>query len=118
MSSTGCSGRTGPPFDAVLANLFLHHFEKRLPELLAGAAQAAPLFVATEPRRDAFTLAASRMVGLVGANAVTRHDALASVRAGFAGRELTALWPRDGWTTEERRAGPFSHLFSARRDAT
>ncbi len=108
---------TGGPFDAVIANLFLHHFEDRLPELLAGAARLAPLFMATEPRRDAVTLASSRLVALIGANAVTRHDAPASVRAGFAGRELTALWPPAGWRTEERRAGPFTHLFVASRDA-
>jgi hypothetical protein len=107
----------GAPFDAVLANLFLHHFDARLAELLAGAARLAPLFVATEPRRDAFTLAGSRLVGLIGANAVTRHDAPASVRAGFAGQELTALWPDQSWQTEERRAGLFTHLFVARRDA-
>jgi hypothetical protein len=105
------------PFDAVLANLFLHHFDARLPELLAGIARLAPLFIATEPRRDAFTLAGSRLVGLIGANAVTRHDAPVSVRAGFAGQELTALWPEHGWQTEERRAGLFTHLFVARRDA-
>lgn len=101
----------------MLANLFLHHFDARLPELMTGAARLAPLFVATEPRRDAVTLAAGRLVGLIGANAVTRHDAPASVRAGFAGRELTALWPEHGWQTEERRAGLFTHLFVARRDA-
>lgn len=110
-------GHAGATFDVVITNLFLHHFDGRLPELLAGAARSAPLFVATEPRRDAFSLAGSRLVGLIGANAVTRHDAPASVRAGFAGRELTALWPCPGWQTEERRAGPFTHLFVARRDA-
>jgi hypothetical protein len=47
---------------------------------------------------------------------VTRHDAVLSVRAGFAGRELSALWPSaDGWKLEERRAGLFSHLFVAHR---
>lgn len=111
------NGRPGASFDAVVANLFLHHFEERLPELLAATARLAPVFVATEPRRDALTLAGSRLVSLIGANAVTRHDALASVRAGFAGCELTALWPVEGWQTEERRAGPFTHLFVARRNA-
>jgi hypothetical protein len=110
--------RTGVRFDAVLANLFLHHFDCRLPDLLAGVARLAPLFVATEPSRDRLTLACSRLLGLIGANAVTRHDAPASVRAGFAGGELAALWPAQGWQTEERRAWPFSHLFVAReRDA-
>jgi protein-L-isoaspartate O-methyltransferase len=110
-------GRTGEPFDAVIANLFLHHFQERLPELLVGVARLAPVFVATEPRRDALTLGSSMMVALIGATAVTRHDAPASVRAGFSGRELTALWPAQGWQTEERRAGLFTHLFVARHNA-
>jgi hypothetical protein len=109
----GCTDRR---FGAVLANLFLHHFDGRLRGLLAGAARLAPLFVATEPRRDRLSLAGSRLVGLIGANAVTRHDAPASVRAGFTGQELTAIWPGEGWETEERRAGPFTHLFVARQD--
>ncbi len=86
-------GTSGQRFDAVLANLFLHHFDAELPGLLAGAARLAPVFVATEPRRDRLSLAGSRLLGLIGANAVTRHDAPASVRAGFAGTELTRLWP-------------------------
>jgi hypothetical protein len=54
---------------------------------------------------------------LIGCNAVTRHDAAASVRAGFAGRELSALWPaRPGWRLREGRAGLFSHLFVARME--
>jgi hypothetical protein len=41
-----------------------------------------------------------------------------SVRAGFSGNELSALWPADGgWQLTERRAGHFSHLFIARRTA-
>jgi hypothetical protein len=41
----------GPRFDAIVANLFLHHFEPApLRRLLALAARRAPLFVACEPR--------------------------------------------------------------------
>jgi len=58
----------------------------------------------------------SRAVGLIGCNRVTRHDAPASVRAGFTGRELSQLWPEpESWLLEERAAGPFSHLFVAQR---
>jgi hypothetical protein len=47
---------------------------------------------------------------------VTRHDAVISVRAGFAGRELSALWPdRDRWLVIEGPAGRFSHRFVAQR---
>jgi hypothetical protein len=106
----------GKPLDAIVANLFLHHFDDaRLRELLALAAQRAPLFIACEPRRSAPALWASRLVGLIGCNDVTRHDAVLSVRAGFAGKELSALWPED-WLLTEKPAGPFSHLFVAQRD--
>jgi hypothetical protein len=75
------------------------------------------LFIACEPRRSAPALAASRLVGLIGCNGVTRHDAVASVRAGFTGSELSALWPAGpGWKLHEGAAGLFSHRFMARRN--
>jgi methyltransferase family protein len=102
----------------MIANLFLHHFEDApLRALLEHASTRAELFVACEPRRDRLTLQASRLVGWIGCNAVTRHDAPISVRAGFTGRELSALWPAGGdWRTEEGPTGPFSHYFVARRE--
>jgi hypothetical protein len=111
--------RPGPRFDAIVANLFLHHFERdRLDRLLALAAGRTPLLVACEPRRASFALRASRLLWLLGCNDVTRHDAVVSVRAGFRGDELSRHWPRAaGWTLLERAALPFSHLFVARRDA-
>lgn len=101
----------------VLANLFLHHFSaESLRALFNALAEKAELFCGCEPRRNWWSLAASRMLGLIGANAVTRHDAAVSVRAGFQGGELSALWPATGaWQTRERRAGLFSHLFLAQR---
>jgi hypothetical protein len=103
----------------VTANLFLHHLDdESLARLFALAVSRAHGLVACEPRRGCFALAASRMVFMLGCNHVTRHDAVASVRAGFAGRELAALWPdRIGWTLEEWPAFPFSHCFTARRHA-
>ena len=98
--------------DLVTANLFLHHFEDRaLGRLLALVAGRAAHLVATEPRRGPLGHLASRCVGAIGANAVTRHDAPASVRAGFRGRELSALWP--GAALFEGRRGPFTHAFAA-----
>ncbi len=98
----------------VMANLFLHHLDDAaLERLFALVAACASGLVACEPRRGSSSLLASHMVVALGANHVTRHDAVASVRAGFAGRELTRLWPGLGWTVEERRALPFSHLFTA-----
>jgi len=100
-----------------LANLFLHHFTaERLRALFNALAEKAELFCACEPHRDWWSLAASRMLGLIGANAVTRHDATVSVRAGFQVAELSALWPADSsWRVQEYRAGLFSHLFLAQR---
>ena len=108
--------RPGPRLDAVLVNLLLHHFkEDALLRLLARVAARARLIAATEPRRDAPSYLGARLTGLIGANAVTRHDAPASVRAGFAGRELSALWARAGGgrVLDESRRLPFTHAFAA-----
>jgi hypothetical protein len=78
--------RFNSPSDIMLANLFLHHF----PAL------------------------AARLLGLIGCNDVTRHDAVVSVRAGFNGTELSTLWPADSrWLLRERPMGLFSHGFIA-----
>ena len=102
----------------VLANLFLHHLEPApLRDLLAAIASRAAGFVACEPRRSRFVLGASHLVGLIGCNAVTRHDAVVSIRAGFTGHEISQAWPAlPGWRLEEGRAGPFSHCFAAWRE--
>jgi len=103
------------PLDALFVNLFLHHFDDaRLARLLAACAARTRLFVACEPRRSGVALAGSRLLWALGCNDVTRHDAAVSVRAGFTGGEIGALWPaRQGWNVEERAAWPFSHLFIA-----
>jgi hypothetical protein len=108
---------TAAGLDIVAANLFLHHFEDaRLPVLFRAIAGRARLFVAIEPRRAPWPLFCCRLLWAIGCNAVTRHDATVSVRAGFSGNELSALWPADsGWQLTERRAGFFSHVFVARR---
>ena len=105
------------PHTAILANLFLHHFPPpSLQRLLGLAAQRCDLFIACEPRRGAWSQLAASLVGLIGCNHVTRHDAVVSVRAGFRDGELTALWPdSEKWRIEERAAGLFTHLFVARR---
>lgn len=109
--------REAPRFDAITANLFLHHFrEESLRELLDLAGSKTWFFVACEPRRSALALAASRSLALLGCNAVTRHDAVKSVRAGFAATDLSGYWPASkSWSRIERRAGLFSHLFVAQR---
>lgn len=106
-----------PPFDVILANLFLHHFnEETLRDLLQHTAARTNLFIACEPRRTPVAQTASRLLWLLGCNDVTRHDAVASVRAGFIGDELSALWPAgDDWQLSESPAGLFSHCFIANR---
>ena len=106
--------------DLILASLFLHHFtDDQLRHLFARLAPLAPVLVACETRRTWFPLLASHCLGVIGANDVTRHDGVLSVRAGFRARELSALWPDPaGWHLEEGPAGPFSHAFAARRGAS
>ena len=106
-----------PAFDAIVANLFLHHFEDAaLAKLLAAIAPRTRLFVACEPRRSRLALAGSHLLGFIGCGEVARHDAVLSVRAGFRDGELGALWPKEGWRTEERARALFSHVFTAVRD--
>jgi hypothetical protein len=107
----------GARADVIVANLFLHHFEyDRLQELLGMVASNCSLFVACEPRRSPMALHASRMLGLIGCNAVTRHDAVVSVRAGFADHEISAAWTAgEAWKVQECARGLFSHLFVAAR---
>jgi hypothetical protein len=101
----------------VIANLFLHHFRaSQLRFLLTSIAKRADVLIGLEPRRSTWSLLVSRLVGLIGCNQVTRHDAPVSVIAGFKGTELSSLWPQsEHWGLEEREAGPFSHLFVASR---
>lgn len=103
------------PDQVFVANLFLHHFsDKQVAELFRQSAALAQLFVAVEPRRYGWALVCCRFVGLLGCSAVTRHDARLSVRAGFAGNELTRLWPASAEWLVEGRDGVFSHLFVAK----
>ena len=103
--------------DTVVANLFLHHFEDaRLAALLGIISRRVKLFIAIEPRRAAWPLFCTRLLWAIGCNYVTRHDATVSVRAGFSGVELSALWPdRQDWQFTEHSVGPFSHLFIAQK---
>jgi SAM-dependent methyltransferase len=112
------SGDDGERWNAVVANLFLHHFDgDALRLLLAGCARRADALAACEPRRSRFALAASHLIFFLGANAVTRHDGVLSVRAGFIGDELKTAWPEsaDAWRLDEYDDGAFTHCFCAVR---
>lgn len=103
--------------DAIISNLFLHQFRvEELTEMLSLAARATRVFVALEPSRSWLPRLCGYFLWTIGCSSVTRHDANISIRAGFSGRELSALWP-DGkkWELMERPVGLFSHLFIARR---
>jgi phospholipid N-methyltransferase len=106
-----------PMFDVIVANLFLHHFDAaRLTELLSLIARRTRVLIACEPRRSRGALLGSHLLGVVGCNDVSRHDAVVSVRAGFRNQELCALWPAgNAWTLQERAGGLFSHCFVAIR---
>ena len=102
---------------AIMSNLFLHHFsDLQLRRLLELQAQRAGIVIACEPRRSVLPLTASRLVGFLGCNAVTRHDAVASVRAGFTNTDLTSLWSDAAkWSIQEGPIGLFSHGFFCRK---
>ena len=108
-------------WDLVVANLFLHHFDAEpLRRLLSACARRADALAACEPRRSRFALAASHLIFFLGANAVTRHDGVLSVRAGFVGAELGAAWPgaAAAWRVEEYDDGLFTHCLVASRRTT
>ena len=114
----GAASRAWPRWDLITTSLFLHHFKGRqLGRLLEAVAAQTDRFFACEPKRSWLPLAGSHLVGAIGANAVTREDAVLSVHAGFRDQEITALWPAASrtWQTREFAAGPFSHCFIAQR---
>ena len=116
-----CLPDASPRWDLIVANLFLHHFQSpELTKLLAAIAARSTHFFACEPRRAKLALAGSHLIGALGVNAVTREDAVLSVRAGFCGSELSALWPTSApeWQLREYSAGLFSHCFIASRAAS
>ena len=106
--------------EIVVANLFVHHFDDaQIKTLLARIAARATAFVCCEPRRSRIALLGSRCLVALGCNDVTRHDAVASVHAGFCDRELAQHWPHDpAWIVDERSAGLFLHCFVAQRLST
>jgi hypothetical protein len=101
----------------MFANLFLHHFrDEDLRKLLKGIADRTNFFMASEPRRTRVAFFGTRLVGLLGCNRITRHDARLSVEAGFIDEEIGHCWPAPNhWAVSEKPAGIFSHCFVARR---
>jgi 2-polyprenyl-3-methyl-5-hydroxy-6-metoxy-1,4-benzoquinol methylase len=108
--------RESKRFDAIVANLFLHHFDDvQLSRLLRAIARQTRCFIACEPRRSRAGLAGVSLMPFIRVSEVTRHDGRISVLAGFRNGEISAFWPRDGaWAITERSVAPFTHLFVAR----
>ncbi len=101
----------------VISNLFFHQFgDDELAEMLRLAAQSTHTVVALEPRRGWLPDFLGRFLWVAGCGSVTRYDGRVSIRAGFDGRELSALWPdAKNWELTEGPAGIFTHQFLARR---
>ncbi len=120
-TAASAPGAADSSWDLVMTTLFLHHFEGAdLDTLLMAIAARSQRFFACEPRRGWLALTGSHLIGAIGANAVTREDAVFSVHAGFRACELTALWPAPAaaWQSREYTAGLFGHCFSASRAET
>lgn len=118
MTQSSYSAQPVARWDLIVANLFLHHFDgEQLSTLLGAIALVSERFVACEPRRSRLALVASQLIGAIGVNAVTRTDAVLSVRAGFAGNEISDSWPAPNlaWESREYPAGRFSQCFVAAR---
>ena len=108
-------------YDLGVTTLFLHHFESHaLERLLRAIAGCCRTFIALEPRRNSIAWIGSHLLGVLGANEVTREDGVTSVVAGFASDELSSLWPCDapGWGLREYFAWPFTHCFVADKKAS
>lgn len=103
--------------EVIIANLFLHHFDSvRLVDLLKKVSERTKLFIAIEPMRFTPLVISELLLRLLGCNQITRHDAKVSIRAGFIGQEIYALWPvKKNWRVVERCTRLGSHLFIAKR---
>lgn len=103
--------------DAVVTNLFLHHFEdERLSQLLLKISGRTNYFAAIEPHRFPSASFFKPLFFALGCHAITRHDAVTSIRAGFRENEISRLWPdKQNWKLTERRSGLFAHMFIAER---
>ncbi|HVW22074.1 MAG TPA: hypothetical protein VHC86_12745 [Opitutaceae bacterium] len=97
-------------YDAVIANLMLHHFSAGQLAILGRRLREGPRLVcACEPARSRVNQIWFRILGpFLGINYVTRHDAHVSIAAGFRGEELPRALGLAGLGWEARcRVGIF-----------
>ena len=90
-----------PDADILVANMFLHHLRN---EQLLSLGQRLPescrMIVACEPvRRSIHAWQGILLSFFIGMSAVTYHDMLVSIRAGFVGRELPEAMGLPDWQT-------------------
>lgn len=105
--------RYGPgSFDYVHAGLFLHHLdEDDIVRVLRGMWRVARRGVIwNDLVRSRVGLAVAHLM-TVGRPAIIRHDARASVRAGFTKREALELARRAGWAGARHQWNLFTHRF-------
>ena len=91
---------------AIIANLFLHHFESDALASLGRLIQAAGFLCFSEPYRSRLALAEGAFLTPF-VNRVTRHDMPVSIRAGFRPGELPDLLKLDRarWDVRETVSG-------------
>lgn len=88
----------------VVANLFLHHFERgRLRELGAKIGKGTTALCVSEPLRSRLALMEGCLLFPL-VNRITRHDMMVSIRAGFRPGELQGLLglQEEHWVVEEQ----------------
>jgi hypothetical protein len=86
---------------AVVATLFLHHFNTESLRQLGERLSEAQLLIFSEPSRSRFSLAGGFTL-FPFVNHVTRHDMMISIRAGFRSGELRDLLGlSDRWKVHE-----------------
>ena len=78
------------PGDTAVANLILHHFDDEQLKRLGGFIGSRKKFVAVEPYRSYRSLFQGSLLWPA-INAVTKHDMMVSIRAGFRRGELSVL---------------------------
>ena len=78
------------PGDTAVANLILHHFDDEQLKRLGSLIGIRKKFVAVEPYRSCRSLFQGSLIWPA-INAVTKHDMMVSIRAGFRRGELSAL---------------------------
>ena len=78
--------------DLLVANLFLHHFEKeQLAQIGRSIARGPRVVLACEPVRRRLHLGQMRALRIIRLHPVTRHDGFVSIGAGFRRAELPSL---------------------------